>query len=159
MGAKERIEQALLASLPEPVSWAWGQNTESRYSQTLRPNFLTGLVLRRMARGKLRDDAVQLPRFPVLAVGANRLYVFEMAALERATKSGEVVAPIASVARADAVFDVQRGLMWKRVTIISAREGRSYTIYLNGVFGGRKRVAGTLAALELSPARQPDPRQ
>jgi hypothetical protein len=101
-----------------------------------------------MAGSKLRDDAVQLPRFPVLAVGADRLYVFEMAVLERATKSGEVVAPIASVARADAVVDIQRGLMWKRVTIISAREGRSYTIYLNGAFGGRRRVRGTLAALD-----------
>jgi hypothetical protein len=147
VGASKRIGPALEAALAEPVHWAWGQNTESRYSQTGRPNLLTGLVLRQAARRRSRPDAVRLPRFPVLAVGAGRLYVFEMAALERAAKSGTAVSPIASLSRPEAELDVQRGLMWKRVTIISRAEGRSYTIYLNSVFGGRKRVAETLRAL------------
>ena len=104
------------------------------------------MVLRGLATHATAADAVELPRFTVLAVDGQRIHFFDMAAVERATKAGETVAAVGSVRREDARVEIKRGLMWKRVTVLDTAGQRSYTVYLNALAGGR-RVGRTLSAL------------
>ena len=82
-----------------------------------------------------------MPRFPVVAVTTDRIYLFDgpvpdeeaFACLER-----------------DHVGVLHGGsAMWQRIDLVVVDEDpRSYTMMVNALFGGRKRFAQLVAALE-----------
>ena len=136
----DRIDAAVRRLSPEPlVCWCNGQSLESRYSQSATsagaPGGAVGAgVLRHQLGRARRVDAVPMPRFPVVAVSARRIYLF----------SGPVPDTQAfAVLPRDQVQVASSGnAMWRRLDILAADEGRprSYTMMVSGLGGGRKRL-------------------
>ncbi|HLZ72742.1 MAG TPA: hypothetical protein VKV26_22795 [Dehalococcoidia bacterium] len=140
-----RIERALAARVPEPiVAWHNGQSLESRYGRAAPAGGVTrvaaGAILRHQFNKARRPDAVTMPRFPVVAVSAGRVYWF----------AGPVPAgePVAVLERAECGVIVSGNWWWRRLDLVAAGEpARSYTVLFNGLFGSRKRLANLLRAL------------
>ena len=137
----DRIDQALRRLSPEPlVCWCNGQSLESRYSPSTAPAGEPGgqaagaAVLRHQLGKARREDAVPMPRFPVVAASASRIYLF----------SGPVPDTEAfAVLPRNQVQVVHGGnAMWRRLDILATHDGapRSYTMMVSGLGGGRKRL-------------------
>jgi hypothetical protein len=142
------IERSLAERVPGPVlAWCNGQSLESRYSTSV-PAPVAGAagrvggaaVLRHQLTKAQRDDAVSMPRFPVIAVTEEQIYVFD-----------------GPVARGDAVAVLERSRsgflvtgkgMWRRLDIVSqGPPSQSYTVLFNVLFGSRRRLDHLLRTL------------
>src|SRR5712692_11578553 len=117
-----RIADAVQRFSPEPVlCWCNGQSLESRYSSSttgaggLAGRAVGGAVLRHQL-GKARlEGAVQMPRFPVVAVTASRIYLFGGPVPD---KEAFAVLP------RDQVQVVHGGnAMWRRLDILAEHDG------------------------------------
>jgi hypothetical protein len=138
-------ERAVLERVPEPVlAWWWGQSLESRYS----PSVYSGgagyagaaAIGRRQQKKARREDAVSMPRWPVIAATAERIYIFSGPTPEADA--------IAVLSRASCRSSVSGKGMWRRLDIVS--EGappRSYTVMFNVLFGSRRRISQLSRAL------------
>ena len=139
-----RIDQAVRRLSPDSVvCWCNGQRLESRYSASTayagaaggrRP----GRPVLRHQRGKARPgNAVPMPRFPVAAVSARRIYLFRGPAPD---KEAFAVLP------QDQAQVVHGGnTMRRRLDIHTTHDGvpRSYTMMVSGLGSGRKRLQET----------------
>ena len=144
-----RIDEAVRRLSPEPLlCWCNGQSLESRYSSSVSPAGSAGgqaagaAVLRYQLRRARREDAAPMPRFPVIAVSATRIYLF----------SGPLPSQEAfAVLPRDQVRVIHGGNpMWRRLDILTADDGvpRSYTMMVSGLSGGRKRLQRLIGELE-----------
>jgi hypothetical protein len=136
----KHIEASVAAFSPEPVlCWCNGLSQEARYSSSTGAGggeaigkAIGGAVLRGKLKSARPDAAVPMPRYPVIAVSAKRIYLFD----GPVARTG----PFATLQR-DQV-DVRRGggPMWRRLDLIaSAADGdRSYTIMFFALFGNRR---------------------
>ena len=83
-----------------------------------------------------------MPRFPVVAVSASRIYLF----------SGPVPDKEAfAVLLRDRAQVVHGGsAMWRRLDILATQDGvsRSYTMMVSGLAGGRKRLQQLIGELQ-----------
>ncbi|HEV2377990.1 MAG TPA: hypothetical protein VGS19_38240 [Streptosporangiaceae bacterium] len=83
-----------------------------------------------------------MPRFPVVAVSASRIYLF----------SGPVPDKEAfAVLPRDQAQVIHGGsAMWRRLDILTTRDGvpRSYTMMVSGLGGGRKRLQELISELQ-----------
>jgi hypothetical protein len=145
----DRIDEAVRRFSPEPLlSWCNGQSLESRYSSSITSagafgGKAAGTAVLRHQLGKARlEGAVPMPRFPVIAVSASRIYLF----------SGPVPSEEAfAVLPRDQVQVVHGGnAMWRRLDILDTHDGvpRSYTMMVSGLGGGRKRLERLLDELQ-----------
>ncbi len=144
------IERSLSEWAPEPiVAWCNGQSLESRYFSSVPApvggaagGIGAGAVLRHQFTKARRDDAVSMPRFPVIAAAAERIYVFD----------GPVarLPAIALVERQKCGVLVSGNGMWRRLDILVEDEPpRSYTAVFNVLLGSHRRLAALLRALGL----------
>jgi len=143
-----RIDEAVRRFSPEPVlCWCNGQSLESRYSSSVTSAGASGGraagagVLRyQLGRARL-EDAAPMPRFPVIAVSATRIYLF----------SGPVPGQETfAVLPREQVRVIHGGnAMWRRLDIFAADGGapRSYTMMVSGLGGGRKRLERLVGVL------------
>jgi hypothetical protein len=148
-----RIEAALRERVSEPlICWCNGQSLESRYSTSAPPraggavpNAGAGVILRHQLGKATRPDAVPMPRFPVIALTADVIYVFDGPVPEEE--------PLAKLDRARVGVVYGGSRMWRRIDLIVHDEpSRSYTMMVSGLAGSRKRLARLVAELE---KRQP----
>ena len=150
-----RIEAALKEFAPEPVlCWCNGQSLESRYSSSVGFGGAEALAkvaavgILRFQLGKARlPGAVRMPRFPLVAVGASRIYLFD-GPLATAP-------PFATLGRDDVRVVYGGSPMWRRLDLIADAETppRSYTIMASGLSGAGGRMERLVAELERGPAR------
>ena len=144
-----RIDEAVRRFSPEPLlCWCNGQSLESRYSSSTTSAGASGgravgaAVLRRQL-GKTRlEDAVPMPRFPVVAVSVGRIYLFGGPVPD---KEAFAVLP------RDQVQVVHGGnAVWRRLDILAEHDGvpRSYTMMVSGLGGGRKRLERLIDELQ-----------
>jgi hypothetical protein len=145
----DRIDQAVRRLSPEPVvCWCNGQSLESRYSSSTTSagafgGRAAGAAVLHHQLGKARlDNAVPMPRFPVVAVSASRIYLF----------SGPVPDKEAfAVLPRDQAQVIHGGnAMWRRLDILITHDGmpRCYTMMVSGLGGGRKRLQGLIGELQ-----------
>jgi hypothetical protein len=145
----DRIEEAVRRFSPEPLlCWCNGQSLESRYSASTTSagafgGRAAGAAVLRHQLGKARlDDAVPMPRFPVVAASTSRIYLF----------GGPVPHEEAfAVLPRDQVQVVHGGsAMWRRLDILVTQDGasRSYTMMVSGLGGGRKRLERLIGELQ-----------
>src|SRR5215471_2322051 len=137
-----RIDAALQEFSPEPVLfWCNGQSLESRYSSSTgfggaaAAGKLVGVGVLRHQLGKARlPGAVRMPRFPLVAVGASRIFLFD----------GPIAttAPFATIRRDEVRVVYGGSAMWRRLDLITDGEAgqRSYTIMASGLSGAGKRM-------------------
>lgn len=144
-----RIDEAVRQLSPEPVvCWCNGQSLESRYSSSTASagasaGRAAGAAVLRHQLGRARlGNAVPMPRFPVVAVSASRIYLF----------SGPVPDKEAfAVLPRDQAQVIHGGsAMWRRLDILTTRDGvpRSYTMMVSGLGGGRKRLQELISELQ-----------
>jgi hypothetical protein len=145
----DNIERSLVERIPEPVlAWCNGQSMESRYSPSVRgpvgvPAAQVGAtgVLRHQFSKARREDAVPMPRFPVIAATAERIYVFDgpLASAE----------PLAVLDRSACQILVSGKAMWHRLDVVyDGPPPRSYTTFFNLLVGSRRRLNALLAVLD-----------
>jgi hypothetical protein len=80
-----------------------------------------------------------MPRFPVVATTAERIYIFALPLQADA---------VAVLARARCRSSVSGKGIWRRLDIVSeGPPARSYTVVFNVLFGSRRRIHGLLRAL------------
>src|SRR5215472_2739266 len=148
-----RIDAALRELAPEPVvCWCNGQSLESRYSsagsggaEAIGKLIGAGVLRHQLGRARL-PGAVPMPRFPLVAVGASRIFIFDGPLPKQA--------PLATISR-DQVRAVYGGsAMWRRLDLITDADGvpRCYTIMASGLSGAGKRLERLVAELEQQPA-------
>jgi hypothetical protein len=144
-----RIDEAVRRLSPEPLlCWCNGQSLESRYSSSVTPagasaGRATGAAVLHHQLGRARlEDAVPMPRFPVIALSATRIYLF----------SGPVPDQEAFAVLPRAQVRVIHGgnAMWRRLDLLTADDGvpRSYTMMVSGLGGGRKRLERLIGELQ-----------
>lgn len=150
-----RIEAALKEFAPEPViCWCNGQSMESRYSSSAglggaeAAGKLIGAGVLRHQLGKARlPGAVRMPRFPVVAVGASRIFLFD----------GPIATqPAFATLRRGEVRIVYGGsALWRRLDLIAddGNSPRTYTIMVSGL-GGRGRLERLVAELQRKSAAE-----
>ena len=138
-----RIDETLRSLIPEPViCWSNGQSLESRYSSSGGAGGIGGMIGKAILRrqlGKARlPGAVRMPRTSLVAVGAEQIYLFDLAKL----KAG----PFATLRR-DQVQMASSGRAWKRLDLIAGpgQPPRAFTIM---VLIGRKRLRSVIAELD-----------
>ena len=136
-------------AVPEPVvCWCLGQSLESRYSSSTTgaggaaAGKLIGAGVLHHKMGKQRlTGGVRMPRFPLIAVTAHSVYLFEYPT--------PATGPFAILTR-DKVQAIYGGnLMWKRLDLV-ASDGdtmRSYTVMASTLFGAGRRLARVVAVL------------
>ncbi len=136
------------------LCWCNGQSLESRYSSSAGfggaevVGKLAGAGILRFQLGKARlPGAVRMPRFPLVAVGTSRIFLFDgpMA----------TAPPFATLSRDDVRVVYGGSPMWRRLDLIADGETpqRSYTIMASGLSGARGRMERLVAELERGPAR------
>jgi len=141
------IEESVVRFAPEPVlSWCGGLSQEARYSSSVgggsaaAGKAIGNAVLRRNLKRAWLATAVRMPRYPVVAASASKLFLFE----------GPVVkaAPFAILRRDHVEVAKRGGPMWRRLGLIVRDEdgARSYTIMFFSLFGN-KRLRSMLAEL------------
>jgi hypothetical protein len=143
------IERSLTERVAEPIlAWCNGQSLESRYSSSV-PSVVGGApariagagVLRHQFNKEQRDDAVSMPRFPVIAVTADRIYVFD----GPVARAG----PLAVLERARCECLLGGRAMWRRLDIVdTGPPPQSYTVFFNLLLGGRGRLTEMLRTLD-----------
>jgi hypothetical protein len=141
------VERNVVERVPEPVlAWWHGQSLESRYS----PSVYSGgagraggaAILNHESKKARRDDAVSMPRFPVIAATSERIYIF----------SGPVpnADAVAVLEKASCRSSVSGKGMWRRLDIVSeGAASRSYTVFFNVLFGSRRRTNQLWGALDV----------
>jgi hypothetical protein len=142
------IEESVVRFAPEPVlNWCSGLSQEARYSSSVGGGggaavgkAIGNAVLRRNLKRARLGTAVRMPRYPLLAASASKLFLF----------AGPIVkaAPFATLRRDQVEVAKSRGPMWSRLDLIVRDEdgGRSYTIMFFSLFGN-KRLGSMLAEL------------
>jgi hypothetical protein len=143
-----RIEEAVRRLSPEPLlCWCNGQSLESRYSSSVTSAGSLGggaagaAVLRHQLGNARLEGAVPMPRFPVAALSASRIYLFDGPVPEK---------DAFAVLRRDQVQVVHGGnAMWRRLDLLVIQAGmpRSYTMMVSGLGGGRKRLERLIGEL------------
>jgi hypothetical protein len=138
-----RIDEALRSLIPEPViCWLNGQSLESRYSSSGGAGGIGGAIGKAILRrqlGKARlPGAVRMPRASLVAVGAEQVYLFDLARL----KAG----PFATLPR-EQVRVARSGHMWKRLDLI-ADQGQRPQVFTIMVLIGGKRLRSVIAELD-----------
>jgi hypothetical protein len=138
-----KIESAVREFSPEPVvCWCNGQSLESRYSSSAAGGGAAGAagagigraILRRRLEKARPANAEPMPRFPVVAVSAGQIFLFD----GPVAKKG----PFATLQR-DQVQVAHSGSPWHRLDLLaSTGEGaRTYTVMVfGGPGGGLKRL-------------------
>jgi hypothetical protein len=142
------IEESVVKFAPEPVlSWCSGLSQEARYSSSVggggsapAGKAIGKAVLRRNLNRARLGTAVRMPRYPLLAASASKLFLFE----------GPIVkaGPFAILRRDQVEVAESGGPMWRRLDLIVRGEDgdRSYTIMFFSLFGN-KRLRSMLAEL------------
>jgi hypothetical protein len=136
-----KIESALTEFSPEPVlCWCNGQSLESRYSSSAGPGggaaagklIGRGILRHQLAKAK-PAPAEPMPRFPLIAVSASRIFLFD----GPIAKAG----PFATLQR-DQVQVIHSGSPWHRLDLIASSGGepRSYPVMVFGLGGGPRRL-------------------
>jgi hypothetical protein len=145
-----RIDAALRELAPEPVvCWCNGQSLESRYSssagsggaEALGKLIGTGVLRHQLGSARLAG-AVPMPRFPLVAVGARRIYLFDGPLPKNA--------PFATIGRDEVRVIYGGSAMWRRLDLIADADGtpRCYTIMASGLSGAAGRLGRLVAELE-----------
>jgi hypothetical protein len=142
------IAVAVAEFAPEPIlRWCNGLSQEARYTSSVggggsaaAGKAIGNAILRRQLTSARLGTAVRMPRYPVIAVGATRIYIFD----GPIAKAG----PIATLSRDQVEVIQRRGPMWRRLDLIVPADGgsRSYTIMFFALFGN-KRLRGLLTEL------------
>jgi hypothetical protein len=82
-----------------------------------------------------------MPRFPVVAVGASQIFVFD----------GPVATqgPVAALPRDQVQVEHGGSAMWRRLDLIVSSDGepRCYTMMVSALGGGRKRLQALVSEL------------
>ncbi|HEX8103824.1 MAG TPA: hypothetical protein VF533_14505 [Solirubrobacteraceae bacterium] len=141
------IERGLRRAMPDGLrAWALAGSPEGRYLAIHVADPLTRRVLRRMAARAAAQDTRRAPAQAVVAVGAERLYVFGLGDVQRAGGAEEgAPAPALELALGDVSVEVATGVLWRRLRLRAA--GLTCTLFLNMLGAGRKRPRALLAAL------------
>ena len=136
----KHIEASVAAFSPEPVlCWCNGLSQEARYSPSTGAGggeaigkAIGGAVLRGKLKNARLHTAVLMPRYPVVAVSAERIYLFD----GPVARTG----PFATLQRDHVEIRHGGGPMWRRLDlIVPATDGdRSYTIMFFALFGNRR---------------------
>jgi hypothetical protein len=142
------IEESVVKFAPEPVlSWCSGLSQEARYSSSVGSGSsaaagkaIGNAMLRRNLNRARLGTAVRMPRYPLLAASASKLFLFE----------GPIVkaGPFAILPRDQVEVAKSGGPMWRRLDLIVRGDDsdRSYTIMFFSLFGN-KRLRSMLAEL------------
>jgi hypothetical protein len=136
----KNIEASLNAFSPELVlCWCNGLSQEARYSSSTGAGggeaigkSIGDAVLRRKLKNARPRTAVRMPRYPVVAVSAERIFLFE-GPVPRA-------GPFATLQRDQVDVSHSGGPMWRRLDLVvpGADGDRSYTIMFFALFGNRR---------------------
>jgi len=146
------VDEAVRRFSPEPViCWCNGISEEARHSSSVGGggggeaigkavgNAVLGAKLR---RGRL-SGAVPMPRYPVVAVSADHVFIFD----GPLAKAG----PIVSLRRDQVDVASGGGPVWRRLDLVqpTANGDRSYTVMFFSLFGNRRlrAVRAELAVL------------
>ena len=141
-----KIAVAIAEYAPEPIlRWCNGLSLEARYTSSAGGGAAAGkaignaLLRRQLTRARL-GTAVRMPRYPLVAVGATRIYIFD----------GPIATagPVAALPRDQVEVVHGGGPMWRRLDLIVAADGgrRSYTVMFFALFGNG-RLRGLLTEL------------
>jgi hypothetical protein len=123
------------------------QSAASRFSQNGRRDGATTVALGAIKSHMSRDDEIELPRFPVIAVGRDAVHVVEWRAFgeKSATGKREVEAvELLAIPWAHLAVEIHGGAMWTRVVLVDRVEQRSAQVWISRMMAGRKE---TLRAL------------
>jgi hypothetical protein len=143
------IDAAVRHFAPEHVlCWCNGQSLESRYSSSAGGGGAaaagkavgTAVLGQRLARARAAR-AVRMPRFPVVAVGASQIFVFDGPVATRG--------PFAALPRDQVQVEHGGSAMWRRLDLIVSRDGEPccYTMMVSALGGGRKRLQALVSEL------------
>ena len=142
------IGESVVRFAPEAVlTWCSGLSQEARYSSSVggggsaaAGKAIGNAVLRRNLKRARLAAAVRMPRYPLLAASASKLFLFEGPIV----KSG----PFAILRRDQVEVTKSGGPMWRRLDLIVRGEDgeQSYTIMFFALFGN-KRLRSMLAEL------------
>jgi hypothetical protein len=137
-----RVNEAVQACVPEPVlCWCLGQSLESRYSSSTGTvggaaagKLIGGGVLHHNLGKERLGDAFRMPRFPVVAVSAERIYLFEWPI--------PATGAFATMRRDEVQVIYGGNAMWKRLDLITSDgdASRSYTMMASTLFGAGRRL-------------------
>jgi hypothetical protein len=153
----QKIEAAVRQFSPEPVQfWCKGQSLESRYSARASGGGLAGaagagigqaIMRRRMAKVRAAN-AELMPRSPVVALSASRIFLFA----GQVPKEG----PFAALQR-DQVRVVHTGHLWHRLDLVATTSNgpRVYTVMVFSPGRGPKRLRQILAELSSNGGQVP----
>ena len=149
----DRIDEAVRRFSPEPLlCWCNGQSLESRYSSSVTSagsfgGRTAGAAVLHRQLGKARlEGAVPMPRFPVVAVSASRIYLFGGPVPDKEALAVLVREEVQAVHGGNA--------MWQRLDLLDTRSGvpRSYTMMVSSLGGGRKRLERLIEELQQGSA-------
>ncbi len=136
----KHIAASIAEFAPEPVlCWCNGLSQEARYTSSVgggggaaAGKAIGNAILRRQLTSARLVTAVGMPRYPVVAVGASQIYIFD----GPIAKAG----PIAALPRDQVEVVHRRGPMWRRLDlIVPADDGRlGYTVMFFALFGNRR---------------------
>jgi hypothetical protein len=141
---------------PDPIlCWCNGLSQEARYSSSTGSGggypagkvIGEGVLRARHKRARL-GTAVPMPRYPLVAASAERIFLF----------AGPIARdrPFATLPRDQVEVRHRAGPMWRRLDLIIPSEdgNRSYTIMFFALFGNR-RLRATVAELTRDGQRDP----
>ena len=141
-----KIALSLAEFAPEPIlGWCSGLSQEARYTSSAAGGGAAGkavgrAILRRQLASARLGTAVRMPRYPVVAVGATRIYIFD----------GPIATagPLAALPRDQVEVIHGGGPVWRRLDLIVSADGgrRSYTVMFFALFGNG-RLRGLLTEL------------
>lgn len=153
--AAKYVAASIAEFAPEPVvRWCNGLSQEARYTSSAgggggaaAGKAIGGAILRRQLTSARLVTAVRMPRYPVVAVGASKIYVFD----GPVAKTG----PIAALSRDQVEVVHRRGPMWSRLDlIVPADDGRrTYTVMFFVLFGNRRLRALLTELTDQAPPR------
>ncbi len=142
-----KIAISLAEFAPEPIlRWCNGLSQEARYSSSAAGGgaaagkAIGNAILHRQLTNARLGTAVRMPRHPVVALGATRIFIFD----------GPIATacPMAALSRDQVQVVRSGGPMWRRLDLIVDADGgrRSYTVMFFALFGNG-RLRGLLTGL------------
>jgi hypothetical protein len=148
------IAAAIAEFAPEPIlRWGNGLSQEARYTSSVggggaaAGKAIGNAILRRKLTNARLATAVRMPRYPVVAVGATSIYIFD----GPIAKAG----PMATLSRDQVEVIQHRGPMWCRLDLTAPANGgsRSYTVMFFALFGNRRLRALLTELKDQAPPR------